>query len=203
MPEIQTLLNLPIETLAVIAAGYLAYRIAYTGHDANHSTVDVLLLTSVFALIGKFAFTWAKPYCPSVVAALSAVILAGVGAAIWRKWLCDRVGHWLYKSGVNPSDRHRSAWDSVRLRSGFAPRHFMLVLDDGSRVMSDLTRFYAFKDGPALFGADGSVAMFVTSRQDAAGEKWEDAELTDSEGFNCMSYFPEKRIKEMRWYIGN
>ena len=197
MQDIQSLLNLPIQTLAVLAAGYLAYRIAYGGHAKGHATVDVVFLTLVFALIGKLGYSAASP---SIFAPLAAIVPALICAAIWRLFLGDWVGKLLYRTGINRTDRHVSSWDSVRLHSAFKPAQVLLVLDDNSRVRSDLIRFQDLPHGPCVFGEDGSVSIFVTGMQDAPLEPWEDVDPTELEGHTCMTYFPTQRVKEIRFY---
>jgi len=198
MQDIQSLLNLPIQTLAVLAAGYLAYRISFGGHAKGHAAIDVMFLTLVFALIGKLGYSAASQ---SILAPLAAIIPAVVCAAIWRLFLGDWVGNLLYRTGINRADWHPSAWDSVRLHSAFKPAHVLLVLDDNSRVRSNLIRLQDHPQGPCVFGDDGSVSMFVTGMQDAPNEPWDEVDPTETEGFTCMTYFPTQRIKEIRCYL--
>jgi hypothetical protein len=198
MQDIQSLLNLPIQTLAVLTAGYLAYRIAYGGHAKGHATIDVVFLTLVFALIGKLGYSAASP---SIFAPLVAIAPAVVCAAIWRMFLGDWVGDLLYRTGINCTDRHVSSWDSVRLHSAFKPKRVVLVLDDNSRVSSELGQFEDRAHGPCVFGDDGSVSMFVTGMQDAPGESWDDIDPSEMEGSTCMTYYPAQRIKEIRCYL--
>lgn len=53
--EIQSILDLPVGTIAVLAAGYIGYRIAYQGKDHGHKSVDVLFISMVFAFVARLA----------------------------------------------------------------------------------------------------------------------------------------------------
>ena len=59
---IQALLALPIDTLALLAGGYLAYRLAYIGRDKTHSTIDVLFIVTAFAFVTSAARLAAANY---------------------------------------------------------------------------------------------------------------------------------------------
>ena len=50
MEALENLLQLPYQTLAILIAGYLSYRLAYTGRDTTHRTLDTLAIALVFAL---------------------------------------------------------------------------------------------------------------------------------------------------------
>ncbi|MCU9850388.1 hypothetical protein OEZ60_20595 [Defluviimonas sp. WL0024] len=201
MEEFQSLLSLPLETISVLAAGYIGYRIAYVGHDETHQTIDVLFASLVFALIAKLASDRLAVFDAPAIAATGGVVAAIGAAAIWRGFLEEFVRSLLRVARVTSSDRHVTAWHSVRLRRAFAPTWIMVRLKSGRRLMcNDLSRFSCFSDGPCIFGEDGSVALFVTDRSEAGSEEWEEAELQDPAFGTALTYVPASEIEEIRVY---
>jgi hypothetical protein len=204
MNDLQSLLSLPLGTLAVLAAGYIGYRIAYVGHDSTHSTIDVLFLTLTFSLVARLAEDLIIPHAGLVVAALGGIVAAVVGAAVWRSGLEDFSRRLLRLARISTSDRHLTAWDTVRLRRNFSPTWLMLRLTDGRRLLSsDLNRFASMRDGPCILGADGSVAMFVTERRAAQSEEWTPCDLTKEYFGTELTYIPAREISEIRIYVQN
>ena len=55
MEAFENLLQLPYQTLAILVAGYLSYRLAYTGRDTTHRTLDTLAIALVFAFVAQAA----------------------------------------------------------------------------------------------------------------------------------------------------
>lgn len=201
MSNIQTLLVLPLDTLAILVAGYLGYRLAYTGKDSKHSTIDTVFLSLVYALIAKAVLSLPLPV-PELPKVAIAIIVALVTAALWRRW----GEHWVFRllrwAGISTSDRHVTAWDSLRMKSGFEPRTLMLRLRDGRRLMcGDLGRFLGFEAGPCLLGSDGSVALFVTDQSDAGSSDWQAREISAEEFGTEMTYVPADQIAEIKVYI--
>ena len=52
LSDVQTLLDLlPVNTITVLASGYLGYRLAYTGKDTKHKATDKVFLSLAFGLV--------------------------------------------------------------------------------------------------------------------------------------------------------
>lgn len=122
MDYIEQMLGLPIQVLSVLASGYLSYRLAYTGRDASHKSVDVVFIAFVFAFIAQLsggvavALLWPISHsilATPVVAALTGMACALVASALWRRWGMSWLFKFLRNTGISHSDRHTSAWQSV------------------------------------------------------------------------------------------
>lgn len=201
MPEIQNILALPLSTLTILVAGYLGYRVAYTGKDGNHRTIDTIFLSLVYALIAKAVLSYG-PMASELKSSALAVAISLLAAAAWRRWGEDLIFKLLRFSRVSASDRHSSAWDSLRMKPRFAPSTLVVRLRDGRRLMcSDLSRFMAFEAGPCLLGADGSVSLFVTDQAEAGSEDWKEREIFH-DGFGTeITYVPAAEIAEIKVFI--
>lgn len=198
MTEIERLLNLPVETLAVLAAGYMAYRIAYTGRDDAHSGVDTLFISLIFALIAKItirSFTLlGSSIGITMLGILSGIVASALAAVFWKRWGIDAV-HWLLNQlGIPFTDRSRQAWDVIRRTHKYRPSQLIVRRKDGTMVMCDrLDRFQMHRPGPCVFGPDGSVALYVT--HDCAPEgDWEECEHSDPEMGSLMTVIPAEEI---------
>ncbi len=171
MLTISDLLLLPLSTLIVLATGYVAYRIAYIGHDGAHSTVDVVFLSFTFsALASAVLWVCGDWFWPGVF--LSICMTLGA-AAFWRVFLSPFIWKKLRVWGISDHDRGRSAWESMITRGLLAPNRIVITLTNGRQLMCDDTR--PFDDaplGPCLFGPDGSVALYVTSERPDSDSDW-------------------------------
>lgn len=200
MTDVQLLLNLPFETLAVLAAGYLSYRLAYTGKDASHTSVDVVFLTVVFGTLVKLAMAIAMMLVPSgplfvVIATILGGFSALCGAAIWRRHgeaCAFRMFRWLK---VSHSDRYRTAWEVISTNAGLNPTQLMVRRKDGVLLMCEnLSRFSGEKVNPCIYGSDGSIALFVTHQKAAGEPDWEAIDVR-AEGWGAMiTYIPASEI---------
>lgn len=115
MDYIQELLGLPVEVLFVLAAGYLSYRLAYTGKDATHKTIDVIFLVFVYAFVARLVAGLvgaalsdtglSAPYV-QICAGLIGMFLTLCVAAYWRKWGKLLVFELLRYLKISCADRH-------------------------------------------------------------------------------------------------
>lgn len=205
MTDIQSLLELPYETLALLASGYLAYRIAYVGKDAAHSPVDVVFLTVVFAFVAKQTTVWVDLSVWSThqtpggfLASLAGMVSALIAAAVWRRFLQEFVYSALRRAKVSGHDGQPNVWRSMMTRTLKPPVRLVVVLKSGSSLMcNQLAVFTDAPMGPCLFGQDGSVAMYVTHSHKPAEQDWEEHEAFDPArpdwGYE-MSFIPAAEI---------
>lgn len=180
--DIRKLLDLPLGTLAILAAGYIGYRIAFTGKDKTHATIDVIFLTLTFAVLAKFISGSLAPWVASgaqtktaagwsALASFAGVVVAAAG---WRAFGELTVFNTLRRLKVSHSDRYQTAWETVMLRSGTKPSQLIVRKKDGTALMSErLADFAGELLGPCIFGSDGSIALYVTHFKASAGD-WEE-----------------------------
>ncbi|SMO97740.1 hypothetical protein [Paracoccus laeviglucosivorans] len=205
-PEhVQYLLDLPLDTLASLVAGYLGYRIAYTGRDTKHGTLDVLFITFAFAFIAKTTFFVATAYEAKSWVLFGSYALGlclAIGAAcVWRKWLMDRTFKVLRATGVSAADRCTTAWESMLHRSR-SPQRLVVRKKNGERMMTlNLADFTNAPLGTCLLGEDGSVGMYVTDIMHAGTTEWEERQVFDPAkpdwGYD-MTFIPASEILEVR-----
>lgn len=199
MNEVQLLLDLPIDTFAGLASGYLGYRLAYVGKDQKHHTVDVVFISAVFALLARVVSDLASPFAGVYPALIFGILAAAIGAALWRKWLSNWLYRVLRRVNVSQSDGHDDAFTSMRLRAGFAPSTLVVITTNGTALMCrDLRPFAAYRDGPCILGEDGSVAMYVTDRYLPDATEWEEMDVYTTGRGAQITYVPASQIAQIR-----
>lgn len=196
--DLQTVLNLPLETIAVLAAGYLGYRAAFAGNDHQMQTADIVFSSLVFALVAKVAIWLASLWLPMMLAAVIAVPAAVLAALIWRRWgygAWRKVGR---RVGLVTADRHQTVMQTVVATEGMRPSQMSVRLNNGEALMCDvLANFNDKPHGPCLWGPDGSVAMYVTSRRKAGSDEWEDINPTDEAWGSVLTILPADQVEEI------
>lgn len=200
MEPVSQLLTLPLDTLAVLAFGYIGYRIAFVGHDGPHRPIDTVFSTTIFAFLAKAAMIFHGP--PSVLAAFPAFGSVFVAALLWRMWLAPMMQTSFRNRGIIDHDRGRSVWETMLMRKLNCPTQMVVDLKDGSSLMcDDLNRFKSDPLGPCLLGPDGSVAIYVTShRNDNADEftPHDDRYISDPTWGSMMTFIPASEIAQVR-----
>lgn len=211
MADIQSLINLPTEAFAAISAGYVAYRLAYTGRDNHHDTIDTVLITVVFATMAQ---TSATAFTSAILALWPALenvawlswFAVGIGvlfaictAAFWRRVGGPKTFDFLRKRGISHSDRNLNAWETIVERDNLKPSMIVVRKKDGTAVMCD--RLDDFKDdahGPMIQGNDGSVAIYITSSRSKDSIDWEPQDPSASNDWGAeITYIPSSEIAEI------
>lgn len=176
--DLKDLLELQLHTLAVLAAGYLGYRIASLGRDAAHGPVDVLFQSLVFGLVartivGLLATDANKSEIWVIAVALAAAIL---GAGLWRKWLSRAYQATMRGLGLSFSDRHKTVWLTMLAENDHlkGPTELMVRLKDQTMLRSaPLHQFAKAPHGPCILGDDGSIGMYVTAVKLAGDDEFD------------------------------
>lgn len=174
--EITSLLALPVETLAALGGGYLAYRLAFTGRNAGHRQVDTILLVLLFGLIVQVASgSMPESISQGFVAAVG-ISLACAVAAVWRAWLEPMMRQMWRSLGVSDHDGQPNVWRSALARAELnGPTRVLVTMKDGTAYMSDdLAQFSDAPMGPCLFGEDGSIALYITHTCGKDDDAWEE-----------------------------
>lgn len=174
MDELTGVFDLPLQTLASLAAGYVGYRIAYTARDMSHKTIDVVFMVTVFAFFARAAshlaslaynsvfvsvetpisqltsllevagIMRAKTQYEDILFALFGILVAVATAAFWRASLETRVKDWLDHYKISSADRTETAWLSIIQRSDVPLTGITIVKTDGSAIACD--KLSLFKD---------------------------------------------------------
>jgi hypothetical protein len=196
------LLDLPPDTLVAVAAGYLAYRVAYTGKDRSHQTIDVIFATSAFAAVARSVMVLAGDIpeygLQSVAVYLLALIIALFAASAWRSWGEEAVFNVLRWTGVSSSDRHSSAIESVVSRRSANPSQLVVRKKDGSTLMCErLADFSRAAFGPCLLAPDGSVALYVTHFKASPASPWDDVPEASKDWGPALTFVPASEVAEL------
>lgn len=208
MEAIEHMLALPVQTLSVLAAGYMSYRLAYTGKDAEHKATDTIFMVFVFAFIAKLSGDLMRilgdkldlvATLRDTAAILVGVVTALITSAIWKKWGEDLVRNRLSKSNISHSDRTQTAWQSMIAKVNLDHNSLVVRKKDGSMVMSErLHDFNELPFGSCILGSDGSVALYVTHKWYNVETGWEDRDPNENGDFGAeVTYIPASEISEV------
>lgn len=171
MDNIRPLLDLPLATLAPLAAGYIGYRLAFLGRDGAHRATDVIFISLAFALAGKMIMAGFGAW--TMLGAIAAVLITASIGALWRNWGANQSFAWLRRLRLIDHDGQPDVWRSMLARKLPPPLQIVVYLKNGQRLMcSDMRPFYQQPLGPCLLGEDGSVALFVTDYRNAGSTDW-------------------------------
>lgn len=200
MNDVVPLLNLPTATLIALAGGYAGYRIWATGKDAGHGAMDVVFGSLVFALISRLATTGMESAGSPVILQAATGVLASVAAAmVWRKWGESLFFRALRGMRVSISDRHRTAWDPARVNPDLHPTQIIVRRKDGVQLMCErVSRFNSTPTGCCCFGADGSVALYVTDVMEPGADDWESQSPDGPDDWGTlMTYVPASEVAQL------
>lgn len=214
MADVSQLIEIPFETLVLLGAGYLGYRIAYADKDTTHTQTDTVFLSLVFAAIAKLV-TLLAAMCAGwllagqgvstteVIAPVIGLVGALVAASLWRVSGETRVFRALRALNVSASDRQRNAWHTVLARPpAKGPTRLFVKCTDGARLLCNrLADFEAAPFGPCILGADGSVLMYVTHRRDRDDAPWDEDQIAGEAAADWgyeLTYVPPNRVAEIR-----
>lgn len=199
MDDVQALLDLPLETLVVLASGYIGYRIAYSGKDKSHRPIDIALISIAFGLVAKLLFGVVETLAlHQVVQPLLAGLGAVLAAALWRKWGEGWALALLRASDVSYSDGTASAWEAIISSTRHKPSQLIVQKTDGSQLMCRSLQTYNSKPhGPCLYGEDGSIAIYATHYRAEVTGKWEDTDPDDDNFGAVLTYVPPNQIDQI------
>lgn len=199
MNELSSLLNLPFDTLFLVAVGYLSYRVAYIGRGAGRSGIETVFLSAVFAMLAK-AITLGLlaarlPEWLNYAVTVPAVVAL---ALAWRRWLQELLFRLQRRLGINEHDGFTGVWDSMLSRPLPPITQIVVRLKSGRQLMSDdVARFSKSPLGPCLLGEDGSIAIYVTHVINDREVGWVETEPVHAEWGESMTYIRADQISEV------
>lgn len=195
--DLNDLLDLSVQTQAILASGYAAQMVAFRGLRRDQSAADILFLTLIFGLPALGILAVGEKYNWSLWASIPLGLLAAcLVGAIWRKWVRLWFDNLLRGSGVTWSSDHKSAWTWLLDSDGKKVSEVVVELKDGTYLyFSGNPEADAKLARPPLhFGADGAIAMRVTRAQYPGEDEWtEIAGATNKAGDN-VTYLPPEEI---------
>lgn len=201
MPDYDKLLQLPFEIIWPLAAGYLAYRLAFIGRDAPHKAFDAVFLVFVFGTAAKGtaalttipADSWFYP-----VATLLGLSVSLATAWIWRTWGAPKTFEMFRRKKVLDHDGQPDVWRSMMSRTLSGPVQLTVATKAEKIYLCDeLARFNTAPLGPCLFGEDGSIAMYITAWKQAGDAEWHDVNPHRQDVGLEMSFFKASDIERV------
>jgi hypothetical protein len=197
--DYKSLLDLPLETLVVLAAGYFGYRIAYVGRDRTHRAIDTLFLCVVFGFTAKLGGVISEYWSENEIwKAAASVCTALVVSAIWRGWVAGWTARLLRQLNISYTDGHANTFETISTSTKERVTQLVVRRRDGTKLMSNnLVQFADKPFGPCLLGQDGSVGMYITDFAQTPKSGWE--EIDPAEGGHCIAftYIPADCIAEV------
>ncbi len=187
------LLTLPWQIQIALGGGYAAYTLAYVGLRKFHTASDVFFKTIIFSLFASAVFFLRLPVNWITESAISIVFAVVIGV-LWNV----KLRHWyikiLKKLGIYSNDLP-SAWLAISHDQEHYFSQLAVILDDGSCLScEDLVQFAHSPNGPAVFGTDGDLALYVTHITKTSGELSEQRSVTDPYHGDRMTYIPSDKI---------
>jgi hypothetical protein len=192
------LLNQPWEIQLILASGYAAYVVAYTGLRERQKTVDIAFISLVFSVLATLILALSLPRVGPIAAGLSAFVGSLVGGVLWRKFGRPIVRWALREADVTWSDDDPSALATLSGSTDFYVTQIAVLLDDGTWLRCDNARqFSGSPFGPCQLGPNGDVALYLTHEEPAQGEAKALTSVRDSYYGDRITYVPAARIKRI------
>lgn len=195
------LFDLPFEIQVVLAIGYLSYKLAFTGLDKKHKTLDVFMLILVYGAIaysGIEATKWMEgSYWAGVGVGLTAALAS---ATAWRRW-GRKASAWILRKGKISWDSFSpTTWDGIIQNTDHVWAYVTVHCTDGTILRSDMNALpKGLPNGPCQVDSDGNVAIYVTSKKTpelAEVDYGRDAGV-DDEGRAHITYVPAANIQRL------
>lgn len=160
--NVAELTKLPFDIQIILAAGYLAYRLATAGLDRTHRAADTVFQVFVYGSVAYLAYTLAKPHAGLAPAMAAAALGALAAAALWRACGRNAVVWVLRKLNVTRENYMPSTWDNI-IQSPQTWTYVSVYRDDDVTFESDLANL---PECLPLAGIDvdagGNIALYVT-----------------------------------------
>lgn len=155
----------------LLLAGVLGYLLAFSGFRRTHKTIEQAAFVAIFAAPGSILI---GVFEESVSALLLALLLGPLLGYVWRKmvpYFRQFVENWL---GLVWDNTLPGAWQTIAMTEGQQMTQLTVFTDDGAAYHCDfLPRYAHLPHGPALYGFDGSIAMYVTHRSPKGADEFE------------------------------
>lgn len=202
--SVEEIIKLPFEIQLVLAAGYIAYRIAATGLNRAHNTTDVVFQVLVYGLVAFLAYNQTIQMVPIGVAMATAIIASIIAASIWRRFGRQIFVTVIRGVGVTRENYSPSTWDHL-IQSHHKWAYFAVTRDDDVVFESNLqTLPSGLPFEPLDIDMDGNVAIYVT-RRISSDDKIVDYGIegaVDTYGRAHLTYIPASRIKTVTVSLG-
>lgn len=193
--NIDDLANLPWQTQIAISGGFLGYRMASIGRRYNHQTIDILLFTILFSLPATITYNYLASDLGDIASAIAAVFATIILGLAWRSIGSNLWLEIMRDMNISWEDGSPTAWMSAIERAQHGPTQLIVELKNGETLVSDnLSRFRNAPYGPCLWGPDGSIALYVTSRIGKSGDKVDIDHAPNVDWGELITFVPANQI---------
>lgn len=168
---IESLHQLPWEIQITLASGYLGYVLGYAGIRDRHNKTDMVMTILIFGLIGYTAylvvislgFTALSGIARNIAGGVAALVASSAAGALWHYGLRKKMLKGLRENDILRDDGAPNVWRSILELDEAEPTQMFVKLKTGETLCCDeLHRFAEQPYGPCLWGADQSIALYVT-----------------------------------------
>ncbi|MEQ8505946.1 MAG: hypothetical protein RIB80_11520 [Rhodospirillales bacterium] len=202
---IEELMKLPFEIQLVMAAGYMAYRVASSGLDRAHKTADIVFQVFVYGLVAYLSYDFVLRWVSTAPAMGVGIIGSIAVASFWRA-----IGRQIFvaivrKSKITRENFTPSTWDHI-LQSRYQWAYVSVACDDAKSYESNLQALpkglpFDFLD----LDTDGNIAIYVTRiiQADGSAKDFGIEGVVDEYGRAQLTYIPVSSIKNVTISLGS
>lgn len=192
----------PLLLQLALGGGYLGYLAAYAGIRDHHRQIDIAFLTIAFGMVATLAYGFAEARIGKAAAVGLALALSLVVGLVWRKWGRLVVRRLLKKSNISYADDDPSVLTTISADTEHHVSQVTVMLDNGNELMCQNTADFGDAPiSPFIYGADGSVAMYVTHTYrpgtDGRQIEAEQTQVRDSEWGDNLTIIPAGRVRQV------
>jgi hypothetical protein len=189
-------LELPFEIQVSLAAGFLGYCVAYSGKRNHHKAYESAMIILIFGTPSIAAIKASKSIFSPEIQIIYAAACSLAMAIIWRRFLSKKVFKFLRNQKISQEDENLGPWQNISQDTDTKISQLNVRLKNG-RVLfcTNLSDYNGAPHGPALFGSDGSIAMYATKITTSNGTIHE-VSPKDLGGFQ-ITYIPKEEISEV------
>lgn len=197
MPEI---LDLSWKLQFMLATGYAAYIVSFTGIRSHHSTLDTTFCVLILGSLATSALYLIENHTNAhltLAVAISGLLPIGAGI-LWRVLLKNFLKWALTKTRIY-SDDSPSAWHALFLIDDCDVSQISILTDEDEWLScSNTSDFKSAERPPVTLGADGGVLLYVTEKK-KRGEKTakKSSNITHKAFGTRLTYIPSNRIKRV------
>lgn len=153
----------PLILQLALGGGYLGYLAAYAGIRDHHKQIDVAFLTVAFGLAATLSYGLVEPRIGQTAAIALAVVLSVIIGLAWRRFGRALVRGLLKRGKLSYADDDPSVMTAIFADTQHHVSQVLVTLDDGRELQcANTADFEKAAIAPFIYGADGSVALYVT-----------------------------------------
>lgn len=191
-------LKLSWQIQLALGAGYAAYMLCYVGIREHHKPIDTTFKALVFSLVAT-ATLWVMRSWTPIIAGGTAFAASLVAGLLWRLIGINGFRALLRTRDVSWADDSPSAWHSLTsANSHFKMSQISVLTDENVWLFcDDAHAFGNYPFGPAQFGPNGDMSLYVTAEQPEGGTIITH-EAVFQEGWGSrMTFVPATKIRRV------